>query len=207
MTKAPRAEQTKQRLLDAALAVYRTHGHAGFNVHAIVAESGVSLGSLYHHFGSMDGLAAALYARSMSALLEQVAAAVRGARTVRQGVAGVVSSYLGFARKQRTAMLFIHASSYASFLPAHAPVIAGSKARMPEIQAFFFQHAAAGNIVATPEALLEVLIIGPVAELTRRWLSAPQLIDLKLAERELPDRIVASISAKPAARRRNSPRR
>ena len=197
MPKAPRAEATRQRVLDAALSVYKAHGHEGFNVHAIVAESGVSLGSLYHHFGSMDGLAAALYARSMSRLLDRVAAAVSGASSVRTGVGAIVTAYLTYARKQRSAMSFIHASAYASFLPAHAEQIQDSKTRMQDIRGFFAAHAAAGRIVDMPVALLEVLIIGPVAELTRRWLSDPSWIDLELAERTLPDRIVASIEQRP----------
>lgn len=187
-------------MLDAALAVYREHGHAGFNVHAIVAESGVSLGSIYHHFGSMDGLAAAVYARSMSALLDRVAAAVSGTSSVRRGVAGVVAAYLGFARAQRTQMSFIHTSAYASFLPAHAAQIEHSKARMHEIRAFFAKHTAAGRIVAMPEWLLEVLVIGPVAELTRRWLVDPSTIQLELAQPVLAQRIVASIRV-PARKR------
>lgn len=197
MPKAARAEATRQRVLDAALAVYKAHGHEGFNVHAIVAESGVSLGSLYHHFGSMDGLAAALYARSMSRLLDRVAAAISGASSLHAGVSGIVQAYLTYARKQRSAMSFIHASAYASFLPAHKQQIQESKARMLEIHAFFAAHAAAGRIVEVPIALLEMLVIGPVAELTRRWLSDPSSLDLALAERALPDRIVAAIEQRP----------
>jgi AcrR family transcriptional regulator len=193
LTRAPRAEATRQRVLDAALAVYRAHGHDGFNVHAIVAESGISLGSIYHHFGSMDGLAAALYARSMSALLERVAAALRGVSSVRAGVTGVVEAYLRFARSERTQMSFIHASAYASFLPAHAAQIAESKARMHEIRAFFAEHSARGRIVPMPDWLLEGLVIGPVAELTRRWLADPSTISLELAREVLPERILASI--------------
>lgn len=141
----------------------------------------------------MDGLAAALYARSMSALLERVAAAVSGARSLRSGVAGVVEAYLRFARTQRAQMSFIHASAYASFLPAHAPQIAESEARMHEIRAFFAKHAAAGRIATMPVWLLEILVIGPVAELTRRWLSDPHTIQLELAQPILADRIFASI--------------
>lgn len=193
MARAPRAEATRQRVLDAALAVYRKHGHEGFNVHAIAAESGVSLGSIYHHFGSMDGLAAAVYARSMSALLQRIAAALSGIRSLRRGVAAVVEAYLGFARSQRTQMSFIHSAAYASFLPAHAAQIAESKARMHEIRGFFAKHMAAGRIAPMPEWLLEVLVIGPVAELTRRWLADPSTIQLELAQRVLAERIVASI--------------
>lgn len=196
MTSKPRAADTRKRVLDAALALYAQEGHAGYNVHAIAARSGVSLGSLYHHFGSMDGLSAALYARSMAGLLDEVVASVESARSLRRGVTAVVQAYLGFARAQRSAMTFIHVSAYAAFLPAHAALIAQSKGpRIERIQRFFMRHVADGRIVAMPVALLEVLIIGPVAELTRRWLSDPDTFDLEQAGRVLPARILAAISA------------
>ena len=193
--RAARAEPTPQRVLDAALRVYAAHGHVGFNVHAIVAESGVSLGSIYHHFGSMDGVAAALYARSMSELLAHIAAALSSKRSLASGVAAIVEGYLGYARTQRPAMSFIHASAYASFLPAHAELIEASKQSMHALRDFFAVHARQGRIVKMPEALLEVLVIGPVAELVRRWLFDPRAIDLTRAQRTLPERIVASIRA------------
>jgi len=192
MAPTARAENTRQRVLDAALSVYRKHGHDGFNIHAIVAESGVSLGSIYHHFGSMDGLAAALYARSMGELLGRVAAALNSTRSVRRGVARIVDAYLQFARTQRTQMAFIHASAYASFLPAHATQIAQSKARIHEVRAFFAEHAAAGRIAPMPEWLLEIMVIGPAAELTRRWLS-DSTINLDEARPILAERIFRAI--------------
>jgi AcrR family transcriptional regulator len=196
MAPTARAEATRQRVLDAALRVYAKHGHDGFNVHAIVARSGVSLGSIYHHFGSMDGLAAALYARCMSKLLAHIVAALSSKRSLASGVGAIVCGYLEYAQTRRSAMSFIHASAYASFLPAHAGLIAESKQGMLPLRTFFAEHARKGRVVAMPEALLEVLVIGPVAELVRRWLSAPESIDLHEAQRTLPARVVASIRAR-----------
>jgi AcrR family transcriptional regulator len=195
MAKAKRADDTRTRVLDAALAVYERVGREGFGVHAIVATSGVSLGSIYHHFGSMDGLCAALYARSMAALLDEIVAALQSVRSLSRGVTVIVEAYLGFARHERPAMSFIHASAYASFLPAHAALIAESKsAQLASVVAFFAKHVEAGRVVALPVALLEIMVIGPVAELTRRWLADSNTIDLELAQRLLPARIVASIA-------------
>jgi hypothetical protein len=71
-----------------------------------------------------------------------------------------------------------------------------SFARMLELRAFFAKHAAAGRLVVMPEALLEVLVIGPVAELVRRWLFDPAGLDLDAAGEVLPERILASIRAR-----------
>jgi AcrR family transcriptional regulator len=195
MAASTRADATRTRVLDAALAVYEAHGHAGFNVHAIVARSSVSMGSLYHHFGSMDGLAAALYARSMATLLDRVGASLARARTLRGGVTAIVEAYLTFARRERAAMSFIHTSAYASFLPAHADLIKAAKApRLAPIHAFFSRRAEAGEVVPLPLPLLEVVVIGPVAELTRRWLADHSELDLDQAARQLPGCIHRAIA-------------
>lgn len=162
---------------------------------AVVAESGVSLGSLYHHFGSFDGLAAALYARCMAELLDEILAALNRARTPRSGVRAVVTAYLGFVADHPASARFIHASAYAAYLPAHTDLIAATKApRMAQMAAWLAPHIAAGTVANLPDPLTEMLLIGPVAELSRRWLSDPT-IDLPRAAKLLPDRIWASLQA------------
>ncbi|GGT05353.1 hypothetical protein GCM10010156_73860 [Planobispora rosea] len=59
---------TVDRLLAAALDLH-AEDPGGFTMAALIARTGVSSGSLYHHFGSFDGLAAALYARCLAGLL------------------------------------------------------------------------------------------------------------------------------------------
>jgi AcrR family transcriptional regulator len=189
-----RTDDTRTRVLDAALSVYEREGHGGFNVHAIARRSKTSLGSMYHHFGSMDGLAAALYERCMADLLDHIASSLSRVRTLRSGVRAIIGAYANFAETERAAMLFIHASAYASYLPAHAEQIAATKApRLAAIFAFFERHAAAGSIVSLPPELLEVLVMGPIFELTRRWLAGDEAIDLARALRLLPERVCRAI--------------
>lgn len=194
--KQQRGEETVTRLLDAALELYAAKGQDGFTVQALTAASGVSLGSLYHHFGSADGLAAALYARCMSDLLDRIIARLERTRTARTGVHAVVLAYLGFAEENPAAARFIHASSYASFLPAHLSLLAAAKTpRIERILAWFRPHVAAGRIVDLPEALAETLMIGPPAEFTRRWLSHAPGLHLAEAARVLPERVWRSLRA------------
>ncbi len=190
MAKRPQGEQTASRLLGAALDVYARHGDAGFTVHAVVETSGVSLGSLYHPFGSFDGLAAALYARCLAQLVERIADAVEAERGPRAGIVALVDAYLAFTREHAVAARFVHASAYARFLPAHAAAIAAAKApHLERLFAWLRPHVHAGKIVALPPALFEVLVVGPVAEAARRWLAGAPDLDLDEAARLLPERI------------------
>jgi AcrR family transcriptional regulator len=196
--KQRRGEDTAERLLDAALAVHARKGPEGFTVHAVVAESSISLGSLYHHFGSFDGLAAALYTRSMCALLDTIVLAVERATTARAGIGALVRSYLVFTETRSAEARFIHASSYATFLPRHSASIEAAKLpRISRLFAWLKPHVRGGRVIDLPPALFEVLVIGPVAEASRRWLAGAKDIDLDVARDVLSERVWEAVRLAP----------
>jgi AcrR family transcriptional regulator len=189
MSRRPPSDATRTRVLDAALRLHATES-GSLSVHAIVAESGVSLGSLYHHFGSMEGVAAALYTHCMIALLDELTAAIAGTRSARRAIGAIVRAYLRFARRRPTHARVLHEGAFARFLPAHATAVAAAKApRLAVLHDFFHGQVAAGALAPLPDVLIEMILIGPVAELTRRWLAAPETVDLDEAARLLPNRI------------------
>ncbi|WP_017241368.1 TetR/AcrR family transcriptional regulator [Streptomyces sp. SS] len=193
--KQQRGEATVERLLTTALRVYADSGQQGFTVNAVSAASGVSLGSLYHHFGSFDGLAAALYIRCMEQLCGEVVAALTRTRTGRTGVRAVITAYLRFTEEHPDAALFIHASAYSGHLVAHADRIRAAKEPLlSAIGDWIRPLAEAGEIAPTPGPVIEALVIGPAAETARRWLSSTYDVDLAEAARVLPDRVWRSLS-------------
>ncbi|MEV3922552.1 TetR/AcrR family transcriptional regulator [Actinomadura coerulea] len=56
-----RADATRQALLTAALRVFADRGYADAGIAEIVERSGISVGSLYHHYGGKAGLYVALW--------------------------------------------------------------------------------------------------------------------------------------------------
>ena len=195
-TRRQRGRRTIDRLLSAALEVYAERGPEGFTMTAVIAASGISNGSVYHHFGDFDGLAAALYTRCLGELLDTLVAALEGTPDARDGIRALVESYLRFTEQHRAAAHFIHASSYADFLPAYAPAIAAAKAaKIDALLAWLRPHVAAGRVVDLPASLVEMLLIGPVAETARRWLAGAPGIDLVQAARLLPERVWRSLRA------------
>ncbi|WP_019884177.1 TetR/AcrR family transcriptional regulator [Streptomyces purpureus] len=189
--KQQRGEATVDRLLTSALQVYATAGQEGFTVNAVTKASGVSLGSLYHHFGSFDGLAASLYCRCLEQLCDTMNAALYRSRTPRTAIRALVKAYLGFTVEHRDAALFLHASAYSGYLASHAEEIKALKeVKFAGITDWLRPRIEAGEILPTPEHLVESLVIGPLAETARRWLSTTyDEVDLAEAERILPDRI------------------
>jgi len=57
LTRAAKQAQTRQKLLDAARAVFTAHGFAGASVDAIADGAGFSKGAFYSNFGSKEELA------------------------------------------------------------------------------------------------------------------------------------------------------
>ncbi|MEW2353691.1 TetR/AcrR family transcriptional regulator [Spirillospora sp. NPDC029432] len=193
--KQRRGAETVERVLNAALDL---HEAGDLSMSALVGDAGVSSGSLYHHFGSFDGMRAALYARCMGELLDSVVEALERSRTARTGVRALVEAYLRFTEERRPAAHFVHASPYAGFLPAHADRIAAAKGpRMARIAAWLAPHVESGEVIGLPDPFTEMLVIGPVAETSRRWLAGDPSIDLAAAARILPDRIWQSVRAVP----------
>lgn len=58
----PRGQESRQRLLDAALGVFRTQGYTATTVDDLCAAAGVTKGSFFHHFDSKQAAALAAIA-------------------------------------------------------------------------------------------------------------------------------------------------
>nr|WP_239029474.1 TetR/AcrR family transcriptional regulator [Pseudonocardia acidicola] len=183
-------------MLDAALAVHAGLGAEGFTVQAVTGASGVSQGSLYHHFGSFDGLAAALYARCMGELMDALVAAATAATTAREGVHALVVAYLRFVAEHTAAVRFMQSTPWLTFAPPHAALVAEAKEpRMRRLLEWVRPHVVAGRVVDLPDPLMEMLVVGPLAETARRWLAGATDIDLEQAMRLLPERVWRSVQA------------
>ncbi|WP_432496858.1 TetR/AcrR family transcriptional regulator [Kineococcus gypseus] len=73
-----RREQTRARLLDAALELLAEQGLARSSVEGVCERAGYTRGAFYSNFQSMDEVVAALYARRAARVLEHVQAQLAG---------------------------------------------------------------------------------------------------------------------------------
>src|SRR3954453_4036425 len=65
----PGASQVARHIARVAARLFAAHGYDATSVRTIVEAAGVTKPTLYYHFGSKEGLAQALGARPLSALL------------------------------------------------------------------------------------------------------------------------------------------
>ncbi|MCX4807462.1 TetR/AcrR family transcriptional regulator [Streptomyces sp. NBC_01214] len=194
MPKQQRGEATVEQVLDAALRLYATSGEAGLTLGAITSASGVSSGSIYHHFGSLDGVVAALALGALEQLLKELGAALLQATDARAGIRAVVLAYLDFVRDHPDAARLIHSVTADRLGMAHSREIRDTQeARLTPITLWIHAHQESGELAQLSAPLIESLVMGPVVAVVRRWLTVGD-VDLEEAARELPGHVWRSVS-------------
>lgn len=89
---------TRARLLDVAIKKFGAQPYDAVDVKTIAAEAGVTIGALYHHFGSKSGLYAVLRTEMFSRLLDRIEAATENAPDSSKLAAGVQAAFNGMLR-------------------------------------------------------------------------------------------------------------
>lgn len=198
--KQHRGEATVERLMDAALRVYLAEGEKGFTVTAVRDLSGVSMGSLYHHFGSLQGLRTALAERWTGALITEMATALQQHDKARDAVHALVEAYMRFVLDNRDAALFLHmADTDRDTMTRGKELRDLQEARLSPLEQWVRAHIASGELADLPPPLIESLLLAPIVGTARRWLAGIHDLDLVEAARILPERIWLSVSADPTA--------
>ena len=74
----PSTDTTRDEILDAALACFNEKGFTATTVEDVRGRSGASVGSIYHHFGGKEQIAAAIYVEGLIGLPERPARPAAG---------------------------------------------------------------------------------------------------------------------------------
>jgi AcrR family transcriptional regulator len=195
MAKQTRGMQTMERVLDAALVCFGADGLYAATIEDVAARSKVSIGSIYHHFGSRERIAFVLYCRSMESLLGAVAGSLGRQHTARGGVRAIVRSYLRWVQAHREEARFIYAAGQTDLLTKWSDELNISKQKLVQpVLAWFQPLIERGAVAALPPALYEIMVIGPPAEFARRWLSDVPGLDMFVALKVLPDAVWRSVA-------------
>jgi len=78
------SSDTKQRLLDGAIAAIHTHGIAGVSARTIAAAAGVNQALVFYHFGSVDALLSAACTANTAVRVERYAEWFAGVGSLRE---------------------------------------------------------------------------------------------------------------------------
>jgi AcrR family transcriptional regulator len=163
------AGDRRAQILDAALHMFVRRGVAGTQIADIRRRSGASVGSIYHHFSSKEGVAAALLLEALADYHEGALGALAGAETSRAGVEAVVRHHIAWvlADPDRARYLLMSREP-AVELAVGAPLRDINRRFFAAVERWVTSHR---EIRRLPRDVLYALWVGPSQELTRHWLA------------------------------------
>lgn len=188
--------QLKRRILKGALECFNEHGIEATTIEMILARCDASVGNLYHHFGSKEGLVAALFFCALadqSALLDQE---LSHAQTPREGVAALVYSYVDWVTAQpELARFLFQARSSVSKGPHAGELQQRNRERGKRVLAWFSVPGRIGAMKDLPRELLLSLIVGAPENYSRAWLAGRVKATPAQYRELLADAVWASLAA------------
>jgi AcrR family transcriptional regulator len=168
-----RRSDLKRSILREALACFNEVGIEATNIETIRARCDTSVGAIYHHFGSKEGLVAALF---FAALEDQASLRERylqDAQTAQAGVVALVYSYVEWVHAQPEWARFVFQSRFAvSNGPFKDELIARNKRRNHQLKDWMNAEGRKEQFSPLPAELIPSLIIGAAENYSRAWLSA-----------------------------------
>jgi len=118
---SPRPD-TRYLVLDAALTLFTERGFFATSVHDVSRVSGVSIGSIYHHFGDKEGLARSLYDQ-LSTRMEGLITEIRRRHSSLESQAReLIARLFDLTEQEPRAMVFMLNAKHRDFLPDLEPV-------------------------------------------------------------------------------------
>lgn len=173
-TVVPPAEpiDRRQEILSAALACAAQAGVDAVSIDGVRARCGASVGSIYHHFGSREGIVAALFFDIFAAQSRSVQAQLDAAVGVEAGVQALVTGYLDWVVAQPVQARFLfQARSPVASGPRSTELAEAARGRNQALLAWFEPHRRGGALRDLPCELMPSLVMGPVQSYCRAWLS------------------------------------
>ena len=117
-----RVGDVRGQVLETALRLFSEKGYFNTSVHDIRRESGVSVGSIYHHFQNKEGVAKALF----ESILERLHQLVEEAETAHPDTQGrcraVVEQLFLLAEEQPRVLAFALSAKHREFMPDEPPI-------------------------------------------------------------------------------------
>ena len=168
----------REAILDAALESFAATG--GTAIEDVRRRSGASVGSIYHHFGGKEGIAAALYVETLRSYQEGVTRALRRASGAEAGIEALVRHHLRWvARNPDRARFLLHAGALREAAGEELEEL--NRALSTAVEEWIGERA---EIRPLPREVFYATVIGPAQEVSRLWL-AGRIPSLRSLEDEL----------------------
>ncbi len=182
------------KVLEAALRLFDDFGYSAATIEDIRLQSDVSIGSIYHHFGSKEGIAGALYSESLRSFQQGLLGALRATRDAETGVRSAVGHHLSWVDANPARARFLLRRRETEVVRLNKPRVRGlNRLLFAEIEQWHRPLAESGDLRDMPLPLLLAIWFGPAQEYARQALERPQPPTLLDAEPALADAAWAAL--------------
>lgn len=162
-------QNTKDRILDAALNVFSNKGYHDTRLDEIVKESNTSKGSIYFHFPNKERLFIALVDKFAGLLERQVEEAIdpnaEGIQRVRGALEAVLNTFSRYRRPAK--ILLIQAAGLGAVFEAKRMEVHDRFSNM--IKRYLDEAVAVGDIEPMDTEIVSRAWMGAINELVIRW--------------------------------------
>lgn len=170
-TARPASDARRQAVLEAALACFAEAGVEAVSVAEICQRSGASVGSVYHHFGSKEGIVLALLADGLGAHLSNLKRALADAGgQPKDCVDAVIGSLIAWVEANPRWASFIYANLNRQGAASASAVLDVNRRYKQSVASSFGPLIEAGQVRALPDECWSSLVLAPVHDYVRRWL-------------------------------------
>lgn len=164
---------TRQRVLAGAAELAARDGFDTINMAELSSSSGVSNGSIYHHFGSKEGVLAALVAEIILDYQDAVLAVLdTHAYDAHAGVLDTVTAHLRWTQEHRDqAKLLQTHSDQLAIGPRREQVRDLNRRFRERNEKWLWQQADAGALPPVSVEVAHAVVFAPAREVCRVWLT------------------------------------
>jgi AcrR family transcriptional regulator len=142
-----KSERTRDRILEAALAVFRERGFANAAMREIAARAEVAVGAAYYYFDSKDAIVMAFYERAQNEIGPTTIAMLAKSKTLEARLRGIVVHKLEYFSPNRSLM-----GALSAHIDPHHPLspFSSNTASIREQDIAHYERAIADSAVKLP---------------------------------------------------------
>ncbi|MBP2704594.1 TetR/AcrR family transcriptional regulator [Microbispora sp. RL4-1S] len=160
----------RTRIIEGALRRFSQSGVSATTLASLREESGVSVGSFYHHFTSKEHVFGVLYAEILDAYQAAFLAELTRHRDARDGVEAIVALHMAWCGEHpERARLFITERPPRRTEPGGPEVAESRRAFLRSVSDWWRPHMKDGLLRPVSPTMCYVLWLGPAQEMCRLW--------------------------------------
>ncbi len=185
----------KQKVIHAALQCFSEKGYTDTGIGDVCARSGMSVGSLYHHFKSKEQLAVAVYLEGIRDYQRGYIEALGSRKQARDGIIAIIRYHLHWVEKNPEWARYLFQMRHAGFMNDTEEEFKKLNADFfKNVSAWFRKHIESGSIRRLPPDLYPAIMMGPCQEYSRVYLSGQQVTPVDTAVKIIGDAVWRAIS-------------